>query len=902
MADTPKWFDVDTYMANKLIQVQTAEPDANWTAESLAATFVANDFGGTDGAYNHFVAFGAKEDVSPNALFSADQYYTAKAAQFYDKAPSAVSALEVATVKGLIKDAGMNAWTHYQAYGASEGVNPSNDFDSTAYMEAKLALMKADDPNYTMDNLEAAFAAAGYSPLEHFLTFGGLEGEVQEPSFPVPDEERVPGETGKPFDLTPDRDEVTGTSGSDVIIGSTTDGKVTFTAGDTIDGGAGEDTLKLYSQNNIAKGQQFVKNVENLEVFGNATGANGTHDVSAWEGLEKATFKAGAVTKLTANATLTDVVLDDTTGNSELIGDGITNVTVKNTDAAHEITVTNATEAHALNVTLDNASKLDKDDAPTTSVTVKDTAAATLNLTSNGTANNVTLTADSAALTALTISGEAALKAVGLSTVTTLASIDGSAAKGDLDLGTLAAATVSVKTGEGDDTFTMGANTAAIAVATGAGDDDVTLGANLVKGSTIDLGAGDDSLSMVVANLSKDATVNGGEGYDTLVFTADADFTNAGNLAALKATTGFEELGIKAGTAQTLTVNGATVGFNDFLVAGTNTVTSSITTTLTLTGAQNGNTVTFAAGTEEITSSNNFKVGTETATITMAAHNNSLNLNLEGSDAAVADATVTATGATTINIDSFGLLEEKANAATDDNNVLKLTGDNATLKLTGDQDLTLTLTETASLTNGFLVDATGFEAKLNVTGSAQGDIIKGSAQADTIWGGAGKDTLTGGEGADQFVLATAASMVGAAGANVNTITDFTAGVDTFLFDVSGSVTGTALTAVDAILKGVTFTANTAAMAKMAAVVTDTTAVADLDAVYTALTTSLTKMAASAANGTATVAQVVTFTTGDAAGTYLVINDATAGFAADADVVINITGMEGTLSAADFAFA
>ena len=43
------------------------------------------------------------------------------------------------------------------------------------------------------------------------------------------------------------------------------------------------------------------------------------------------------------------------------------------------------------------------------------------------------------------------------------------------------------------------------------------------------------------------------------------------------------------------------------------------------------------------------------------------------------------------------------------------------------------------------------------------------------------------------------------------------------------------------------------------------------------------------------------TTGSAAGKYLVINDGTAGFVGADDIVINITGVTGTISAADFGF-
>lgn len=84
----------------------------------------------------------------------------------------------------------------------------------------------------------------------------------------MPDDQKVPAEvTGNTYVLTPDLDAIVGTNGSDVIIGATQNGKGTFTSGDSIDGGEGVDTLKLYGVNNVNKGLQTVKNVEQLEAF-----------------------------------------------------------------------------------------------------------------------------------------------------------------------------------------------------------------------------------------------------------------------------------------------------------------------------------------------------------------------------------------------------------------------------------------------------------------------------------------------------------------------------------------------------------------------------------------------------------------------------------------------------------
>lgn len=838
----PTWFNYEFYMGAKLAQMQKADPAGNWTTSKLVDAFAQNGFLGEDGAYEHFVQFGANEDVAPNADFNASEYYAAKAAQFYGVEPSAVTELQIANVKAIIAENGMNAWTHYVQYGSNEGVNPSNAFDADAYLAAKTeALIAAgekqpDGSEWTAEAVQKAISDAGMTVLEHYMTYGGTgEGEVaQGVTFPVPDDQKVPAEvTGNTYELTPDLDAIVGTNGSDVIIGATQDGSATFTSGDSIDGGEGVDTLKLYGVSGVSKGLQTVKNVEQLEAFA----GSGTYDVSGWEGLEKASFKAGTVSTLTANATLTDVALDGVGGNMTLTGDGIANVTVKNLDEDRSVTVVNTTENHALNVALENASKVGKDGVPTTSVTLVDAAAEALNLASNGaTANSVTLSGASAALKTMTVSGEADLVVGGLGDVSTLESIDGSAAKGDLALGTLNAATLNVTTGSGDDTFVLGNTTThAVTVSTGEGDDEVTLGAALVKGSSIDLGAGDDVLRLEFAHLNKDATVNGGEGTDALVFTNAADFSSQSDLDKLNATTGFEVLGVTGSV--TLTVDSTKADFSDFLVSDSGQIT--------LTNAQDNDTVTFGAG---VSASNS---------ITMAAWNTVLDLNLAGDDTNIANVTATI-DATTINIDSTGLKEESSATPAADNNVLNLTGDNAKLNLTGDQDLTLTLTGTSK---GFTVDATGFEAKLDVTGSAYQDTIKLGAEGGTVTASQGHDQITFGAGADAFVASTAAV---AAAADMSTIAGFTSGTDKILTSASATVAGTKA--------NVHITSN---------------AVNSSDAnLLDALTSALDAGTHNLTVGDAYVVEL----TGVHAGTYVVIEKGTQATVDDSDIVVQLAGV------------
>ena len=170
---TKAWFDYSTYMANKLTQMQETYPDENWTDAKLNAAFEKAGFVGDSGAQAHFLKYGHKEDVSPNEAFDADYYYQAKAIQYYGlKENGGLTKAEVEAkmstyaknMEGAIKAAGMDAWTHYVKYGTAEGVNPSNSFDTSDYMAAKVAARAG---SMSEDEVYAAFKKAGFNAPLH---------------------------------------------------------------------------------------------------------------------------------------------------------------------------------------------------------------------------------------------------------------------------------------------------------------------------------------------------------------------------------------------------------------------------------------------------------------------------------------------------------------------------------------------------------------------------------------------------------------------------------------------------------------------------------------------------------------------------------------------------------------
>ena len=152
-----------------------------------------------------------------------------------------------------------------------------------------------------------------------------------------------------------------------------------------------------------------------------------------------------------------------------------------------------------------------------------------------------------------------------------------------------------------------------------------------------------------------------------------------------------------------------------------------------------------------------------------------------------------------------------------------------------------------------------------VDGGGGADTVSGGDGNDSITGGAGTDNLTGGAGNDTFVFTTLTDARASTGPD--RITDFVAGSDKI--DVA--------TAPATVLQGAAYTA-----------VGTGTLATDIASALTAGGGTL------AANGAALVT-----ITGTGAGTYLVLNDGTAGYADANDAVVNITGLTGTLAATDF---
>lgn len=664
---TPKWFDANVYMQNKLAQLKAQEPDANWGWDELYDAFRDAGFVGEEGQYEHFVKFGAAEEVAPNAYFDADEYYAAKAKQYYEeelKQEFTGSEEQIANVKNLIKTEGMNAWTHYQQFGSAEGVNPSNAFDASDYCAAKAeAMNKAgqkapDGTEWTAEKIAEAIDQAGMSVLEHYLTYAGTgEGEVAAGStYPVADDDQVvvpnPGET---VVVDGSSTTYTGTAGDDTFYLKT---GVDLQEYDTLDGGEGNDTLIL--DNKAQTGT--IKNIENL-VVRNGDGAK-TYDLSMFSSsftLESGKAKVDNVTsqKLAADGTATrlEVTMADDQTSVELISTSTADVTFS----------VSGDKLESMNLTTTGNTTLGDGKTDTVkNVAITALGDAAITLTNLDVLENVTVTG-AGAVELKTVTGDK-LQAVNATDNT---------------------GGVAVDLSEADKAAFTG----------GAGDDTLT-----VEGSKVahTLGAGDDTVVVDdadVEKLEKGFSVDGGDGEDTLVMSA----TNAEKMTSdiFKAFTGFEVLGLNGGAG--------TIKLDSFGDINQVTIAEMLSGEVTIENMDSNGILEFnAAAGQNIT-----------VTVTDAEKEGNiadvLNVKLSAAgdiDNAASDKALIVDDVETINIEA-----DDADDDGDAAHTLKLTAAEAkTVKVTGDADLTLSGTFAAGAT----IDISANTADVTFTASTTG--------------------------------------------------------------------------------------------------------------------------------------------------------------------------------------
>ena len=531
--------------------------------------------------------------------------------------------------------------------------------------------------------------------------------------------------------LTKDIQVLNGTSGNDTFV-ATNDAAAnspTLNTGDQIDGGAGTDTLQITSVSNDTP-VVTLKNVEKVQVQ-QLTANSGAISAANWTGLTEI-----ANVNSTKNLTVTDL---GSKVKLTLSGDTAANTTelifksgVLGVDAAFDLDVTGAGTKAATRY----VAKVDTTAASTDSIKTLNVAATGKNFVDFVVENNNVALADK--VTALNVSGTGTLDLIGTGNILRkVATVDASKNSGGLtaDLSGVTATTLAVTGGSGKDVIT--ANAATI--------------------ETIDLGAGDDTLTVAAGgNVTTADTYKGGEGKDTLKIATAA---NANTLVAGKLNAQFSGFEVLSLTTVADDIDVSKWGVNELTVTGDVTAakaasgfTSGATVTLTQDGDQ---TAILSVG---ITNATDAGTPNDTLNVKLAADltgNHTYKLGVDGINILNIDVTdpdaTTSTGVSTLALSTAANVRE--------------------INVTGKSALTL--------------DASGFAGSegVKLVSTASGDLtFVGTGLGDVITGGSGKNVITGGNGKDTIDLSASAAKQDSivlsgikAAANADTIKGFVAG-------------------------------------------------------------------------------------------------------------------------------
>lgn len=432
----------------------------------------------------------------------------------------------------------------------------------------------------------------------------------------------VPGQT---YTLTVGVDTLTGTSGNDVFNAAydPINGLHAFSALDTINGGAGTDTLNITDSDggNVDLGAISVTNIENLNVRVAGALSGASVDLRSYTGLTSASLdveQAALLTVRASTATTLNVSNDDAVtingsgGALKVVADGA--VLIGSTAVSNAITSASVTGASTVTIQ-DRSGASASTGTKLTSVSL-DGNTSTANLTGNGiasvsianatgdvniaraTSHTIALgvdtdtgivvtdaTATTVAITATGDDSDFALAAAAAKTISVAGDVAVTLNAGSADYSALTTVTASgdvsltadltgadnlvsvTSTSTGDiDVTIVGTNNAstpaAQSVTTGAGNDTVTITGTLGTGSTLSLGAGSDSVAVSgVGVITSGAVVDAGAGVDTL----SLSLVGSANVGAFK---NFENFDIA----------GLTTSFDQAVLNTQNTVTNFVGT------------------------------------------------------------------------------------------------------------------------------------------------------------------------------------------------------------------------------------------------------------------------------------------------------------------------------------
>lgn len=637
------------------------------------------------------------------------------------------------------------------------------------------------------------------------------------------------GVVGSTFALTAGVDTLVGTANNDTFNAlptTTATPANTLTGLDSIDGGAGIDTLNVVDT--ISGAAAFynlptgvtIKNVEIINVTTNGNVGNGNNttpfDISSIAGVTNLNVVAagtgGSIVKVsdTTAVSVTQAsglvtvnggsTVTAKTGDASVItvtgAKGLTAVTLTGgqadvvTDAGaktltsvtlNSVTGTGANSTQLTGDALTNVTIAGNNAATSTVVVNNTTAGHTLNVTATGnvtgtTAFSTVITDAVATTIALTTTAKNSIVLTGDTLVKAVTATGAGALTLDLT-GAAAATSFDGSTATGNLALT-GLATGLVNIKTGTGDDSITL-AGTTK-VTLATGAGNDTVTLTGA-LAAGSNISLGDGNDTLLGTVAVAASTTGNVTVIDGGTGVNAVSsalINAGNAaqfvnfQTLSLQGGTT-LDASLIAGI--------TALSIDAASSGNysNVTQAQSlTVNATGSTTTTLGFSGVAGTTDAYSISFNAKTTGTAAAptaIGAGTLVINGIETVGLHSGASAGVAANSITLTDSTLQ------TLTIDGAQALTLAFagtngTVTAGVGGVSLIDGSAATAKLNIneanlTIATGGITIKGGSAADTLTTSTFASTLTGGAGADNFVVA--ATVAGGASTTAPVFTTIT---------------------------------------------------------------------------------------------------------------------------------
>lgn len=493
-------------------------------------------------------------------------------------------------------------------------------------------------------------------------------------------------------------------------------------------------------------------------------------------------------------------------------------------------------------------------------VTVDATRADTVSVVSGAASD--TFTVNTKANAAITLNG-----AAGSGDTFTL-NANGGGSRLTVDAGLIE--TLNINSNTAANTITLGATTALAGVATG---NKVVLGGS--QALTI---AGDgDAIGSAAVGTNVAIEEAAGAGVTTYNMTA---LTTVTNLFFNRAAVDVIRFSFDPGAARVFTVNQ-----NSTVLYGSATGTGALTFNIDnsagnlASGANTGN-LKLDTGTTARTHFG-LTTGAQVATATLAVGANTTITTLDSSAAAFETLSVSGSGNLT--------LTTWTNGAGDVLSASGLTG-RLTVGTTAAQPMIIiggsagdSITTGAFAATGTVIRGGGGDDTINAAlgTTASGAAIFGDDGADVITGTLTKDTVTGGAGADRMVMALATNTTFSnAAANVDYFTDFAAGTDKIVL-AAGNTTAAA------VLRNISTTSAT------------NQALIDATAdVFAAAANVATNLAAySGSTYTAAANDVLVFIyKGE---TYAYLNVDTTAAVAATDAMVRLTGLTGTLSAADF---